>query len=115
LKVRGLEGISGWDQLTTTDITGSDVISFEKNVDTIYKNTEKQITISSDLGSLVLHRKDLPDVVVWNPWSEKAKAMSDFDDDGFKRMVCVEPGFVAERKSLQPNQQWTGSQWLVAE
>lgn len=28
--------------------------------------------------------------VVWNPWRTKAAAMSDFDDDGWQHMVCVE-------------------------
>ena len=30
--------------------------------------------------------------VVWNPWVEKAAAMGDFDDLGYKEMVCVEAG-----------------------
>jgi glucose-6-phosphate 1-epimerase len=28
--------------------------------------------------------------VVWNPWTQKAKAMSDFGDDEWKQMMCVE-------------------------
>ena len=47
---------------------------------------------------------------MWNPWAEKAKAMSDFDDDGFKSMVCVEPGHVDTRVTLKPGEEWTGSQ-----
>ena len=35
--------------------------------------------------------------VVWNPWIEKAKMMSDFDDDEYKQMVCVESGYVSNR------------------
>ena len=30
------------------------------------------------------------DFVVWNPWEENAAKMSDFGDDEFPRMVCVE-------------------------
>lgn len=29
-------------------------------------------------------------VVVWNPWQEKAAGMADFDDDGWRNMLCVE-------------------------
>jgi D-hexose-6-phosphate mutarotase len=28
--------------------------------------------------------------VVWNPWVAKAKALSDFGDDEWKQMVCIE-------------------------
>ncbi|KNE59064.1 hypothetical protein AMAG_03410 [Allomyces macrogynus ATCC 38327] len=35
------------------------------------------------------------DVVVWNPWVDKAKAMADFGDDEYRHMVCVEVGDVA--------------------
>ena len=41
-------------------------------------------------------------LVVWNPWVENAKKMSDFDDDGYKTMICVEPGYVSERVVIQP-------------
>lgn len=29
----------------------------------------------------------LPDTVVWNPWTEKAKAMSDMDDDEVCQLI----------------------------
>jgi len=28
--------------------------------------------------------------VIWNPWIEKAKAISDMADDEWQRMLCVE-------------------------
>ncbi|KAJ1460558.1 galactose mutarotase-like domain-containing protein [Pelagophyceae sp. CCMP2097] len=38
------------------------------------------------------------DVVVWNPHVDKALGMGDFDDEGWKNMVCVEPGVVAANR-----------------
>ena len=32
--------------------------------------------------------------VVWNPWQDKAVGMSDFADDEWQRMLCVEAGYV---------------------
>ncbi len=42
--------------------------------------------------------------VVWNPWAEKAAAMSDFGDDEFVNMVCVEAGSVSAPRSLPAKQ-----------
>ena len=32
--------------------------------------------------------------------------MSDFDDDEYKQMVCVEPGNVSDYVNLKPNESW---------
>lgn len=34
--------------------------------------------------------------VVWNPWAAKAKAMSDFGDEEWKQMICVETTNVSQ-------------------
>lgn len=39
--------------------------------------------------------------VVWNPNKEKAAGMSDFGDDQYHDMICVEPG-ILEAVSLEP-------------
>jgi len=111
--------VNGFQQeKCTNSLTGEDFVetccqkTIDANVDQIYKNVCKDQVVESSLGKIKVSRKGLPDVVFWNPWIEKAKAMSDFNDDGYKNMVCVEPGFVSERKVLQPREKWTGSQWL---
>jgi len=114
LNITGLEHVTGHDQLTNSACSGPEKITIGQNVDSIFKNTDKEINIVSDHGKVTLYRKDLPDVVVWNPWVEKAKGMGDFDDEGYKSMVCVEPGYVADRKVLSPGQEWTGSQWMTS-
>lgn len=42
------------------------------------------------------------DIVMWNPWAQNAKGMADFDDEGYKQMLCIEPGFVSEFHVLNP-------------
>jgi glucose-6-phosphate 1-epimerase len=34
--------------------------------------------------------------VVWNPWIAKAKAMADFGDDEWPRMLCIETANAAQ-------------------
>ena len=56
-------------------------------------------------------RDMLNDVVVWNPWIEKAKGMADFGpDDGYKRMICVEAGSVSAWNTLEAGDTWEGGQ-----
>jgi glucose-6-phosphate 1-epimerase len=52
-------------------------------------------------GEATLDSTTIPsDVVVWNPWDEKAKGMADFDDEGYKKMLCIEPGLVSAFHTL---------------
>lgn len=102
-----------------------------ENVDSVYQGTEEHIvechgtkvqvckTNLPDTGRPVKMKRFLfhlnfsfKNLVLWNPWITKAKEMSDFDDDGYKHMVCVEPGYVSERKVLQPGLTFTCSQTL---
>jgi D-hexose-6-phosphate mutarotase len=52
------------------------------------------------------------EVVVWNPWIEKAKSMGDFGDEEYKNMICVEAGSVADWVALAGGQTWTAGQTL---
>jgi hypothetical protein len=31
----------------------------------------------------------MPDCVLWNAWVDKAKAMGDMDDEGYREYVCI--------------------------
>jgi D-hexose-6-phosphate mutarotase len=44
--------------------------------------------------------------VVWNPWAEKSKALSDFGDDEWMEMVCTETSNVSDfAVELAPGEQ----------
>ena len=59
-------------------------------------------------------RDSLGNVVVWNPWAEKAAALADFaPKDGFKNMVCVEPGAVSGFQTLEPGDAFEGAQTIT--
>ncbi|KAK1755225.1 putative aldose 1-epimerase protein [Echria macrotheca] len=56
---------------------------------------------------------NLPNVVVWNPWTDKAKGMSDFEPkDGFRNMLCIEPGSVGGWQTLEPGEAYEGAQTI---
>jgi glucose-6-phosphate 1-epimerase len=96
-----IQGLSGVDYLDKTDLdrkktqTGPIVIAGE--TDRVYLNTKHAI----DLEDQVLKRRvgiakeNSQTTVVWNPWIEKARALSDFGNDEWMRMVCIETANVA--------------------
>lgn len=56
-------------------------------------------------------RDNLDDVVVWNPWADKARGIADFAPaDGFRRMLCVEAGAVRGFQRLEPGDAFEGAQ-----
>ncbi|XP_065910494.1 uncharacterized protein [Dysidea avara] len=57
-------------------------------------------------------KDNFPDTVVWNPWADKAAGMSDFGNDEYHNMVCVEAGYVSESASLPVGQSFHASQVL---
>ncbi len=74
-------------------------------MDRAYLNTTHAVDIhDSSLGRTIrVEKSGSHSTVVWNPWIAKAKAMSDFGDDEYLRMVCVESGNVADnRLTLAP-------------
>ncbi len=60
-------------------------------------------------------RETLQNVVVWNPWIEKSKGMADFEPKkGYKNMLCVEAGQVAEWTKLEGGDAWEGGVTIKA-
>lgn len=59
-------------------------------------------------------RDNLTDVVVWNPWVDKAASMPDFaPNDGYKNMICVEAGSVKGWQTLEPGDAFEGAQTIT--
>lgn len=58
-------------------------------------------------------RDNLDQVVVWNPWIEKSESMKDFSPkDGYKNMVCVEPGSVKGWQKLEAGDAFEAAQMI---
>ncbi|KAL8927825.1 MAG: hypothetical protein Q9172_001198 [Xanthocarpia lactea] len=92
-------------------------ISITSETDRLYTTAPEQIIkiLEKGNGRYELTRDMLPDVVVWNPWIEKAKGMADFGpEDGYKKMICVEAGSVSAWNSLEAGETWEGAQRIKA-
>lgn len=78
-------------------------------------NTHKVITGNANKLNILIRKNNFPDTVVWNPWIEKAKGMSDFGDEEYKTMICVEAGYVNNRYELKPNKSVTMGQEIIVQ
>ncbi len=89
---------------------------------TITSETDRVYTPADDAAVTLLEggtprvrvtRDNLSNVVVWNPWAEKAAALADFaPDDGFRQMLCVEPGAVGGWQAVEAGDAFEGAQTI---
>ena len=99
-KVR-LHGLDGVPYLDKTDSnrqkTQSGAIAIVSETDRVYLNTRQPIEVEDEaLGRrLLVAKENSVTTVVWNPWVQKAKSLSDLGDAEWTRMVCVETCNVA--------------------
>lgn len=115
--VSNLNATKLYDQmLKESYIDKQPVVSVHEELDRIYQNVDDSRLIQViDRGEPIhtVKRFNLPDTVVWNPWIEKSQGMSDFEPkDGYKKMICIEPGHVHDLVELAPRQNWIASQLL---
>lgn len=115
--VNNLPGELCYDQvLKASYIEKAPALDFFSEFDRIYMKVPMDRLIQViECGKVVhnIERDNLPDIVVWNPWIEKAAGMSDFEPkDGYLHMVCIEPGHVHDFVTLQPGESWTAQQTL---
>jgi glucose-6-phosphate 1-epimerase len=73
-------------------------IVIDSETDRVYLNTSDVITVEDP----ILHRRtsvtkeNSRTTVVWNPWMHKTHSLSDFGDDEWRQMVCIETRNVSD-------------------
>lgn len=76
-----------------------DVLRFAGETDRIYHHAGTCSLVDPILGRrIVVEKQGSPSTVVWNPWAEKAAALADLPDDGFRHFVCIEAAIANERQ-----------------
>ncbi|PHH80769.1 hypothetical protein CDD80_7306 [Ophiocordyceps camponoti-rufipedis] len=90
-------------------------VTFSSEVDSVFTPSKgpKHPVVISEAGKqrFRLVRDKLDEIVVWNPWVEKAEGMSDFmPKSGYKNMVCVEAGSVRGWQRLEKGDTFEGAQ-----
>ncbi len=75
---------------------------FTEETDREYVDTRATTILEGGLywGRITISKSGSDSTVVWNPWTAKAREMSDFGDDEWPEMVCVEPANAATRNAV---------------
>ena len=89
---------------------GPEPLRFAGLTNRVYPGTRDDCVIR-DPGrrrDIEIRKSGSDSTVVWNPWAERAREMSDMGDDEWIRMVCVEPSNVgADARTLGPGESHT--------
>jgi glucose-6-phosphate 1-epimerase len=106
-------------------VRGLDTFRYSDNTDSNREKTQQgEIVIVSETDRVYLNASDAIELddpilerrtrvakensrttVVWNPWAEKAQALSDLGDDEWMRMICIETSNVTNYSvALAPGQ-----------
>ena len=121
--VTGLESKPIRDKVSGADVepystnSPSGPISIPGPTDTIFAGltpSDPVTIVAAGKPRLTLTREGLEDLTVWNPWEEGAKGMGDFEPkDGYKKMLCVEPGSIRGWVKLEGKDAWEGRQVVI--
>ncbi|SFC82038.1 D-hexose-6-phosphate mutarotase [Pseudoalteromonas denitrificans] len=86
----------------------NDIVSFERETDMVYNNASQIQNIITQDGTINVTRENSTSCVLWNPWIEKSKRLSNFSDDEYQKMLCLEAANVKEDTiTLSPGESHT--------
>ncbi|KAI8986497.1 galactose mutarotase-like domain-containing protein [Pilobolus umbonatus] len=112
-----IEGLTSLDYIDKVEgVQNKEIrehVTIKSEVDRIYTDVQGDIILNNVGYSIQLNRSNLRDIVVWNPWIEKAIGMNDFDNKEYRNMICVEAGSVVDWVTLASGEVWTGGQILT--
>ena len=86
-------------------------VRITSEVDRVYEDADPSCRLADGERTVELSKSGSGSTVVWNPWRDKAAAMADFDDEGYRRMVCIETANAgSDRRVLEPGESHTIAQ-----
>jgi glucose-6-phosphate 1-epimerase len=106
VSVTGLKGVDFLDKTENfaRKTERAEHIKITQETDRVYLDTSAPVEIhDSRLQRRIrIEKSGSLSTVVWNPWIAKAQQMSDFGNDEYNQMICVESGNVAENRITLP-------------
>lgn len=108
-QILGLQGITFIDTRRGAKSYGvqqPEALIIDEETDRNYLNAPNEVQIVDQLlnRTVTVKKKNIKDLVVWNPWAEKSKEFQDLGPQEFSSFVCVEPMIVNQKITLEPRQ-----------
>jgi glucose-6-phosphate 1-epimerase len=98
--VRGLAGTTYIDKTDrmTRKTQDAEPLRIAAETVRVYLGTRATCIVEDPAGNrrLIVEKQGSEVTVVWNPWIARAKALPDFGDDEWRRMLCVETANAAD-------------------
>lgn len=104
VEIRGLRGKTYKDNADglAEKVEEEEMVRFAGEVDRCYIGAPDDVSVG--VSGVGLRKRGLPELVVWNPFAEKTRALPDMPDDAWRSFVCVEPAAVYPLLELSPGQ-----------
>jgi len=119
VEISGLSGAHYDDKVSGARglVQGAEPLRFAGETDRVYDSSARvSVLDAARKRRLVIDKTCSATTVVWNPWLDKAKRMSDFGDDEWPGMLCVEAANTGPRRiTLIPESRHTTTTIISAE
>lgn len=84
------------------------LVRFTQETDRIYRSALPDLHLRTPSYHLHIQSTGSNSAVIWNPWINKGKALSQFEDESYKNMLCIETANVLDdHLKLAPNEEHT--------
>jgi glucose-6-phosphate 1-epimerase len=90
----------------------AETLAIADKLDQVFEGIKGQIAFDTGADKLALQQSGFTDAVVWNPGAADAAALSDMEDEEYRRFVCIEPALLGPQV-LEPGGSWRGEQRVV--
>ncbi|KNC66844.1 D-hexose-6-phosphate mutarotase [Pseudoalteromonas ardens] len=94
-RVDGLQG-ANFIEFGEGPFVQNEVVTFARETDMVYTQAPEVQIIDTPEGKIAVGREHSSSCVLWNPWIEKSKRLSNFRDDEYHTMLCLEAANVMD-------------------
>jgi len=85
----------------------AETLAITDKLDQVFEGIAGNIVFDTGADKLALQQTGFRDAVVWNPGAADAAALSDMEDEEYRRFVCIEPALLTPQV-LEPGGSWRG-------